>query len=63
MTREKADACGHDSGTSDAFAPMRRWEGGMPSGGYATGQTEATADAAPGEAEATDDAAAKAPPR
>ncbi len=37
MSGKKDDACGVGSSTGDALAPMRKWEGGMSSGGYASG--------------------------
>lgn len=68
MGGNKDDGCAGDSGstTSDALAPMRKWEGGMSSGGYARGPShvdradfgEDTADApAPGDAEPGEGAA------
>lgn len=39
MSGKNDDACGGEGGstTSDALAPMRKWEGGMSSTGYASG--------------------------
>ena len=39
MTAKKDDTCGAGSGSAitDELAPLRKWEGGMSSGGYTSG--------------------------
>lgn len=40
MSGKKDEGCGHGTGAvTDELAPMRRWEGGMSSTGYASGPT------------------------